>query len=62
VSAPTERKSFEAYLERVGQESRPFTDLYAFLLRARWPIVVALFAALFLAVNVLFALLYWVVP
>lgn len=60
--APRERKPFEHYLKRVGQESRPFTDLYVFLLRARWPVVVALFAVWFLAANVVFALLYWAVP
>lgn len=60
--ARPERKSFEHYLKRVGQKPRLFTDLYAFMLRARWPIVVALFAGAFVAVNFAFALLYWAVP
>lgn len=51
------------HLKRVGQKRRsPFTDLYAFLLRARWPVVVGLAAAFYLALNALFAALYWAVP
>lgn len=49
-------------LTRVGQRKRPFTDAYAFLLTARWPTVIALAGATFLAMNALFAFLYWIVP
>ena len=56
------RRPIEEYLQRVGLRRRPFTDLYAFLLRARWSTVVALAAGLYLGVNAFFALLYWLVP
>ncbi len=70
VETPTPRdpepslhhKPFEAYLSRIGQQRRPFTDVYAFLLRARWITVVLLTAAVYLAVNLAFALLYFAVP
>ena len=57
-----ERSSFGTTLRRTGQASAPFRDLYAFLLRARWPVVVGLAALAFLAVNSIFALLYWIAP
>ncbi len=57
-----ERTSFGSSLRRVGQPSAPFRDLYAFVLRARWPVVVGLAAVAFLSVNAMFAFLYWLVP
>lgn len=65
MSAPREKRerpSLDDMLLRVGQRRRPFTDLYAFLLRARWPTVIALSAATFLVMNAIFAFLYWIVP
>ncbi len=56
------RLPLEAYLQRVGHRRRPLTDLYAFLLRARWSTVVGLAALLYLGANALFALLYWLSP
>lgn len=57
-----ERPALEDMLLRVGQRRRPFTDLYAFLLRAPWSVVIALAVAMFLLVNAIFALLYWLAP
>ena len=57
-----ERKPLEFYLRRTGQTKRPLTDTYAFLLRARWPVVIGLAALVFLAMNVGFALLYELGP
>ena len=57
-----ERKPLEHYLTRVGQRRRPFTDSYAFLLRARWPVVVGLAAAIFVGANAGFGALYWLTP
>ncbi|MCB9594886.1 MAG: hypothetical protein H6719_19345 [Sandaracinaceae bacterium] len=56
------RRDLQTAIRRVGQRPRFFTDIYAFLLRTRWPIVVGLAAAAFLVVNAMFALLYWLVP
>lgn len=57
------RKLLDTYLQRVGQKRRgPFTDLYAFLLRARWSTVIGLAAGFYLAVNALFAALFFAVP
>lgn len=49
-------------IRRIGQRPRFFTDLYAFLLRARWPVVVLLAAFAFMALNTIFATLYWLSP
>jgi inward rectifier potassium channel len=57
-----ERKPLEAYLKRVGHRPHPFTDSYAYLLRARWPVVVGLAFGSYVTVNLLFALAYWAVP
>jgi inward rectifier potassium channel len=62
VSEPRRQKPLEAYLQRVGQRRRPVTDLYAFLLRSPWSVVVGLAAAFYLAANVGFAFLYLAVP
>ena len=56
------RPAFGSTLRRIGQPTEPFRDVYAFLLRTRWPIVVGLAAAAFLFVNLLFATLYWIAP
>ncbi len=61
MTAPR-RADPSAFVRRVGQPPRPFTDIYAFLLRTRWPVVVALMLAVYLVVNSFFALLYWVFP
>jgi inward rectifier potassium channel len=37
----------------------PLHDLYHLLLSARWPALIGCYAAMFLAANTLFALLYW---
>lgn len=57
-----DRKPLEDYLQRVGQRPAYLTDLYAFLLRARWGTVVMLSACVYLGLNALFALAYWLVP
>ena len=62
MTEPEERKPLEAYLRRTGNRPRPFTDSYAYLLRARWPVVVGLAFAAYLTVNLLFAIGYWSVP
>ncbi|MGE0789970.1 MAG: ion channel [Sandaracinaceae bacterium] len=58
----SKRRPLEQYLLRTGHRTRPFTDMYAFLLRARWVTVIALAAGTFIVVNALFALVYWLVP
>lgn len=40
---------------RRGAKLHPLRDLYALLMRARWPVVISLIVALFVAVNALFA-------
>ncbi len=55
-------RTLDAFVRRVGARSPVLTDLYAFLLRARWSTVVGLAAVVYLGLNALFALLYWVVP
>lgn len=62
MSAPRPPRDPAAALRRVGQRWRPFTDLYAFLLRSRWPVVVLLALVVFVAINALFGFLYWLVP
>ena len=62
MSERGERKPLEAYLKRVGYRPRPFTDLYAYLLRARWGVVVGLTFASYVSLNLIFAALYWAVP
>ncbi|HJL16876.1 MAG TPA: ion channel [Sandaracinaceae bacterium LLY-WYZ-13_1] len=62
MSEERRRKPLEAYLLRVGQRKRPFTDAYAFLLRSRWAVVVGIAASVYLSFNVAFALLYLAVP
>ena len=57
-----ERKPLEQLIVRKGHRARPFTDAYAFLLRARWSLVIGLAFVAFLSVNALFALLYWAEP
>ncbi|MCC6875000.1 MAG: hypothetical protein IT378_11900 [Sandaracinaceae bacterium] len=60
MSAPS--PPLEAFIKRVGQRSRPFTDLYAFLLRTSWTRLVLLAAALYVLTNAIFATLFWIVP
>ncbi|MFK7987133.1 MAG: ion channel [Sandaracinaceae bacterium] len=60
--ARRERRPLDAYLHRVGQRSRPLTDVYAYLLRARWRTVVTLSFGLYLAFNLVFGALYWLAP
>ena len=58
----SKRGALGSQLVRVDHPARPLSDLYAFLLRARWPVVLGLAAGSFLAANVLFAALYFAVP
>lgn len=60
MTAP--RRDPNTNIRRVGQRSRHLTDLYAFLLRARWPVVIGLAAMTFLVFNATFATIYWLVP
>jgi inward rectifier potassium channel len=46
----------------LGQDRSRWTDFYQFLLRIRWSMLFALMAAIYLAVNALFALLYLFEP
>ena len=59
---PRRDQPLEAFVQRVGKRRRPFTDLYAFLLLARWSTVVALAAVFYLGANALFAGLYYAMP
>ncbi len=47
---------------RLGLRGGVFKDLYHFLLKTTWPRLVALFVALYVVVNALFALLYMAQP
>lgn len=61
--APARRdQPLESFVQRVGQRRRPFTDIYAFLLLARWRTVVALAAVFYLGANAIFAGLYYAMP
>ena len=46
----------------LGQDRTRWTDFYQFLLRIRWSTLFALMAAIYLAVNALFAILYLADP
>jgi inward rectifier potassium channel len=48
--------SYEIHV--LGGQSRPLRDFYHALLRASWPVTLGLVAAIFLAINALFALIY----
>ncbi len=55
-------RRFERSIQRIGHDTAIFRDLYAFLLTARWATVVGLSALLYLGLNALFALAYWLAP
>lgn len=47
---------------RIGHPHRPLQDLYYELMRGSWRWLVSMFAALYVATNLLFATLYWLDP
>ncbi|HXJ23141.1 MAG TPA: ion channel [Polyangia bacterium] len=49
-------------IRAIGLERAPHKDLYHFVLAQSWPRFFLLTALLFLLTNLVFALLYWVVP
>jgi inward rectifier potassium channel len=61
-ATPRRNQPLEDFVQRVGKRRRPFTDLYAFLLLARWSTVVALAALFYLGANAIFAGLYYSMP
>ncbi len=59
---PVRRYRGPADAIRIGHSHRPLHDLYFELMRGSWSWLVSMFAAVYVAANLLFATLYWFDP
>jgi inward rectifier potassium channel len=62
INHPPRRSDPRTQFSRSGHGGQVWKDIYVFFLRTTWPKLIAIFALLFLAINLLFASIYRLIP